>query len=98
MEGKAFLCKCGVTLSRVRDRARHEESQKHLIIMQQTESIEPVLENPDTCVHHWKIDSSNGPHSNGYCLRCGSERLFANSVDSDYHWRQRSEMSYNKNN
>ena len=96
MEGRACICKCGTMISRVRDRARHEKSQKHLLIMKQTESVEPVLEDPDTCTHHWRIDSSNGPHSNGYCLRCGSERLFANSVETDNSWRQRAEVSYKK--
>lgn len=34
------------------------------------------------CAHHWVIESSNGPLSEGLCQRCGESREFSNSVDS----------------
>ncbi len=34
------------------------------------------------CSHHWVIESSNGPLSNGECQRCGENRDFSNSVDT----------------
>ncbi len=32
----------------------------------------------NTCAHHWKIETPNGPASSGHCIRCGDTRLFAN--------------------
>ena len=35
-----------------------------------------------SCVHHWQIDSPNGPVSPGTCKRCGEMREFRNSMYS----------------
>jgi len=37
----------------------------------------------ETCVHHWMIESPNGPVSKGKCEKCGEERMFLNSVPGD---------------
>ena len=34
-----------------------------------------------THVHHWRIDTPNGPVSEGRC-RCGTRRTFRNSYDA----------------
>ncbi len=34
----------------------------------------------ETCIHHWMIDSPNGPISTGTCKLCGVESEFRNSV------------------
>lgn len=34
---------------------------------------------PETCVHHWIIDTANGPASLGVCEKCGDEKEFKNS-------------------
>ena len=47
----------------------------------------PKAENLDTlnnfiaaiCAHHWVIEPSNGPESEGECQRCGERRDFSNS-------------------
>ena len=31
------------------------------------------------CTHHWVIERSNGPVSDGVCQRCGEKREFMNS-------------------
>ncbi len=33
------------------------------------------------CQHHWIIEPSAGPTSNGVCQRCGAEKEFQNSPD-----------------
>ena len=38
--------------------------------------------NPNSCVHHWRIESPNGRESQGVCKRCGAVRAFANSNES----------------
>lgn len=30
------------------------------------------------CIHHWRISEPDGPTSEGWCLRCGANRLFYN--------------------
>ena len=35
------------------------------------------------CVHDWKIETANGPTSNGVCSLCGKERRFRNSMTDD---------------
>ena len=50
----------------------------------------PKAENLDTlnnfiaavCPHHWVIERSNGPESEGVCQRCWERRDFSNSVDT----------------
>ena len=32
------------------------------------------------CMHHWMIDSPNGPTSKGTCKLCGQESEFRNSA------------------
>ena len=39
-----------------------------------------VVEVDVPCVHHWIIDSANGPTSEGRCKKCHVTKLFANSV------------------
>ena len=29
------------------------------------------------CIHHWRIDTPNGPTAAGVCRKCGRERMFA---------------------
>ena len=38
--------------------------------------------NAAVCSHHWVIESSNGPLSEGVCQQCGERREFSNSVDT----------------
>ena len=53
------------------------------------EGAVPKTQNLDTlnnfiaafCAHHWIIESSNGPMSEGVCQRCGEKREFSNSID-----------------
>ena len=33
------------------------------------------------CLHHWRIESPNGPTSMGRCKHCGAERHFPNSSE-----------------
>ena len=35
------------------------------------------------CTHHWKIASPNGRTAIGVCKRCGEERVFPTSSDTD---------------
>ena len=48
-------------------------------------TVEP--EEPATeevlCQHHWIIEPSAGPTSNGVCQRCGAEKEFQNTVEAD---------------
>ena len=54
------------------------------------EGAVPKAQNLDTlnnfiaaaCAHHWVIEPSNGPLSDGVCQRCGESRDFSNSLDS----------------
>jgi hypothetical protein len=34
----------------------------------------------DTCIHHWVIDSPEGPTSRGICQLCGAEDEFNNYI------------------
>ena len=34
--------------------------------------------------HAWKIDSPNGPTSQGECRKCGTTRAFANSDEASW--------------
>ena len=34
------------------------------------------------CIHHWKIEPSNGPTSHGICVVCQMEKDFLNSIYS----------------
>lgn len=36
------------------------------------------------CSHHWVIEASNGPMSEGECQRCGESREFCNSPESSW--------------
>lgn len=33
------------------------------------------------CQHHWVIEPSAGPTSNGVCQRCGAEKEFQNTIE-----------------
>ena len=35
-------------------------------------------EETQTCVHHWIIESPDGPVSKGLCQKCGEEKEFQN--------------------
>lgn len=86
MEGTKFKCICGITLSRRKDKSTHEKTQKHILAIQQRKVTKSVAKEREVCIHHWKIDASSGPHSVGYCLRCGLQRKFANSVETGSNW------------
>ena len=34
----------------------------------------------ETCVHHWLIETANGPTSLGVCRYCGETRHFENAI------------------
>lgn len=36
-----------------------------------------------SCQHHWVIETSVGPTSNGVCRRCGEERKFENTIEAN---------------
>lgn len=36
-----------------------------------------------TCIHHWRIETPNGPTSQGSCRRCGATRAFLNADPQD---------------
>ncbi len=46
-----------------------------------------------TCVHHWVIESPEGPISRGMCKFCGAEDLFQNYIPyptwHDEKWKNR---------
>lgn len=86
MEGTEFKCICGITLSRRKDKSSHEKTQKHILAIQQRKVTKSVAKERADCIHHWKIEVSSGPHSVGYCLRCGLQRKFANSVETGSNW------------
>jgi len=86
MKGTAFKCNCGITISRRKDKSTHIKTQRHLLAIQQRKETKAVVQERDVCIHHWTIDSSNGSHSNGYCLRCGLQRQFANSIETSNGW------------
>jgi len=44
----------------------------------------PVLE--IGCVHHWIIESADGPWSSGFCLKCRINKEFSNSMDKEVFW------------
>ena len=35
------------------------------------------------CIHHWIVDSADGPVSEGKCKRCGTVAVFCNTYTSD---------------
>jgi hypothetical protein len=37
---------------------------------------------PETCAHHWLIETPNGALSAACCKRCGAEREMPNSIES----------------
>ena len=41
------------------------------------------------CTHHWIIETSYGPVSEGKCRICGEEREFSNSADTYGGWTHR---------
>jgi len=49
----------------------------------------------DICLHHWVIDSPDGPTSRGICKLCGAEHEFNNyiSYPSGHNGRTRSQVS-----
>ena len=103
MASTAFKCNCGVTISRRRDKSAHIKTQKHLLAIQQRKETKAVAQEREACIHHWAIDSSRGPYSPGYCLRCGLQRQFANSVETGSQWgdsarkqRAAAAVSYNQ--
>ena len=34
------------------------------------------------CVHHWEIETADGPISKGRCRRCKATREFENSINT----------------
>jgi len=105
MKGTAFKCNCGVIISRRKDRSTHEKTQRHLLAIQQRKETKAVVLERDGCTHHWTIASASGPYSHGYCLRCGLQRQFPNSIETGSSWghqvanrKQRAAASYNNKN
>ena len=45
-----------------------------------TEQIEIEEVEDNGCNHRWKIDSPNGPTSQGTCMTCGAVSEFKNSA------------------
>ena len=37
---------------------------------------------PETCTHHWILQTPNGPTSEGTCKRCHLTREFVNYLDA----------------
>jgi len=89
MKGTSFKCKCGITISRKKDRTTHEKTQRHLLAIQQRKETKAVVQERDNCIHHWKIASASAPYSDGYCLRCGLRREFPNSIETGGNWGQK---------
>ena len=36
------------------------------------------------CVHHWRIEVSDGPKSEGHCINCNGKRDFLNDLQNDF--------------
>ena len=49
------------------------------------------------CVHHWLIDTPNGPVSDGLCIKCGEEREFANWQPGTFHLDETEERAGHHN-
>ena len=86
----------------MKDKTTHEKTNRHLLAIQHRKETPAVISERNACVHHWAIDSSNGPHSDGFCLRCGLQGEFANSIETSTGWggdstvrKQRAKVSYN---
>ena len=39
-----------------------------------------MMKGKKDCIHHWVIETANGPTSQGVCAVCGSSREFCNSM------------------
>ena len=89
MKGTSFKCNCGITISRRRDKSAHIKTQRHLLAIQQRKETKAVFLERDGCTHHWTIASASGPYSHGYCLRCGLQRQFPNSIETGSNWGQK---------
>ena len=59
------------------------------MVIQQEAIAEGLGEQPvSTCLHHWIIETANGPTSPGVCRNCQESKLFNNSIvdlDRDFH-------------
>ena len=59
------------------------------MVIQQEVIAEGLEEQPvSTCLHHWIIETANGPTSRGICRNCNESKLFNNSIvdlDRDFH-------------
>ena len=44
----------------------------------------------EACRHHWRLTSPSGPTVRGVCRRCGAERDFPTTTESN-HWETGSE-------
>ena len=38
------------------------------------------------CIHHWVLETPNGPWTNGNCKKCGENEKFSNSGGNASHW------------
>ena len=36
------------------------------------------------CVHYWEIENGKNSKAKGVCNKCGTERIFSNSLDEDW--------------
>jgi len=39
-----------------------------------------MISETEKCVHHWIIETSTGPTSQGECQKCNAKKLFSNSI------------------
>jgi len=81
-----YLCPCGITISRKRDRGTHEKTKGHLSFL---ETGTPNLLNDKEGKHHahyWSIEAANGPLSPGTCKFCGKNQRFTNSLMNQGDW------------
>ena len=59
------------------------------------------MESKNDCLHHWVIDSAEGPVSRGECKLCQLVREFKNFVGEDkwsYFWLHKNADSLNNGN
>ena len=38
----------------------------------------------EDCVHHWVIETADGPRSSGKCQKCDLEKVFYNSIEEGF--------------
>ena len=51
---------------------------------EQLSGVSVVEDNPPSCQHHWVIQDSGGPQSQGVCRICGALKSFKNYMETSY--------------